>query len=376
MVTTGCSVAGPEPATWNLSEEVQDLRAATERFVRDRLEPLLRQPPAPSVWLETVRLAATLDVGRMILPEADGGMNISRHDLALIMEQLGAGPLERAVQLSLSSPALMTLRDCEALDRLPDHDVNHYFDGTTSIAPGIVDVDGAGVWVLRQHRSSPFMTIQERDGHIGLVIATADASSPAPGNAAVVFPDGLSLERHDLAEGKAHVVTVPCVAGMRPHDPARQWLVDVALYLGALLCGAMRQSARFALSYSAGRQSFRKPLASHQLVATRIADLVTAAHASHRFLRSAAMLDADMQVVTVGQMAYHIATEALDASRELVQLCGGHGYVEGLPPAARFQTMHWFAMLLSRVGRSLTTTAPARAETENPHEQPRPGPRP
>ncbi|MEI7296304.1 acyl-CoA dehydrogenase family protein [Paraburkholderia tropica] len=376
MVTTGWSVGGPEPATWDLSEEVQDLRAATERFVRDRLEPLLRQPPDLSVWLETVRLAATLDVGRMILPEADGGMNISRHDLALIMEQFGAGPLERAVLLSLSSPALMTLRDCEALDRLPDQDVSHYFDGTTSIAPGIVDVDGAGAWVLRQHRSSPFMTIQERDGHIRLVIATVNADSPYPGNTAVVLSDGLCLEHHDLAVDKAHVVTVPSITGKSPHDPARQWLIDVALYLGALLCGAMRQSARFALSYCASRQSFHKPLASHQLVATRIADLVTAARASHLFLRSAAMLDADMQVVTVGQMACHIATEALDASRELVQLCGGHGYVEGLPPAARFQTMHWFAMLLSRIGRSLTATAPARAETENPHEQPRPGPRP
>ncbi|MFP6559443.1 acyl-CoA dehydrogenase family protein [Paraburkholderia sp. B3] len=375
MVMTGCSVAVPEPATWDLSEEMQDLRAATERFARDRLEPLLRQPPDPSAWLETVRLAATLEVGRMILPEAGGGMNISRHDLALIMEQLAAGPLERAVQLSLSSPALMTLRGCEALDRLPDHDVSHYFDGTTSIAPGIVDVNGAGMWVLRQHRNSPFMTIQERDGHISLVIATADASSPEPGNATVVLTDGLCLEHYDLATSKAHVVTVPPAAGMRPHDPARLWLVDVALYLGALLCGAMRQSASFALSYSAGRHSFRKPLAAHQLVASRVADLVTAAHACHLFLRSAAMLDGDMQVVTVSQMARHIATEALDASRELVQLCGGHGYVEGLPPAARFQTMHWFAMLFSGVGQSLTATAPARAGTENPREQLQPGPR-
>lgn len=372
MVSTGCSVPVPAPATWNLSEEVQDLRAATGRFARERLEPLLRQPPDPSAWTETVRLAATLELGRMILPEADGGISISRHDLALVIEQFAAGPLERAVQLTLSSPALMTLRECQALDYLPDQDVDRYFDGTTSFAPGIADLNDAGVWVLHQHRASPFMTIQNRNGHTVLVVATPDADTPDAGEAAVAFQDGLSLVHYDLAACKAHLATVPPAAGTGPHDAARQWLVDVALYLGALLSGTLQQSADFALSYSVSRQSFRKPLAAHQLVASRIADLVTAAHVSHLFLRRAAMPDGDMQVATVGQMARHVATEALDASRELVQLCGGHGYVEGLPPAARFQTMHWFAMLLGKVGHALAATAPASAETENPHEQRQP----
>jgi hypothetical protein len=69
--------------------------------------------------------------------------------------------------------------------------------------------------------------------------------------------------------------------------------------------------------------------------------------------------DAATPVATVRQMARHAAAEAMDVSRELVQLCGGHGYVEGLPSAARFQTMHWFAMLLMQVDAALDVFSPS-----------------
>jgi alkylation response protein AidB-like acyl-CoA dehydrogenase len=352
MPSRESAVTNLAPASWALSDDQQGLRAAARQFARERLEPLLSSPPDATLWQETVRLAATLDLATMILPERTGGMGISRHDLALVVEQFAAGPLERAAELTLSSAALMTLRECDALDRLPDRHIGHYLDGTTLIALGIPDVDASGLWLLRQHRASPAMMVRMDNGRPQLFLETLPARRPPADCAPVAALGALFIERHTAAPtDNTLLLVVP--AGAKGGNPAEQWLVDTAIFLAALLSGAVQQSVNFALAYSVTRQSFRKPIIAHQLVAARLADMIVSAHTTHLFLRSAAAQDTQAQIAPVRRMARHVATEAMDVARELVQLCGGHGYVEGLAPAARFQTVHWFAMLLMKVEAAL-----------------------
>ncbi|MFX1671578.1 acyl-CoA/acyl-ACP dehydrogenase [Paraburkholderia sp. A2WS-5] len=363
MVSTQTHAIDPAPASWALGDDVPQLREAAAKFSRERLEPLLTHRADDAEWTTTVRLAATLDLGSMILPEQAGGMAISRHDLALVLEQFAAGPLERAAELALSSAALMTLRACNALDLLPTPDVRHYFDGTMSIAPGIPDFDEGGFWLLRQHLNSPAMTVQLEGNLLRLVLAAPEASQTAADSVTVTRLGALSLERHRKAAGVTPFLVVPAQRSAESgwsSSPVEQWLVEMTLYLSALLSGALQQDVDFALAYAASRQAFRKPLSAHQLVAARLADMLVAAHGVHLFVRAVAAQERPAQVATVCQMARHVASEAMDASRELVQLCGGHGYVEGLPPATRFQTVHWFAMLLMKVEaalRAFATTA-------------------
>ncbi|MDN8068938.1 MULTISPECIES: acyl-CoA dehydrogenase family protein [Burkholderia cepacia complex] len=346
-------VAGPVPVSWALDDDQQGLVAAAREFARERLEPLLGGAPDSTRWTETVQLAATLDLATMILPEQMGGMGISRHDLALVVEQFAAGPLERAAELTLSSVALMTLREYDALDRLPDPNIQHYLDGTTSIAPAIPDVAASGFWVLRQHASSQVLMVQMDGEHPQLALATLPARRVEPYCAVVTLPGALSIGRYTTAPpGDTPWLVLPD-GGRADGNAVRQWLVDVATWLAALLSGAVRQGVNFALAYSAFRQTFRRPIAAHQLVAARLADMLISAHTIHLFLRSVAAQETQVQIGSVRSMAHHVATEALDVARELVQLCGGHGYVQGLPPAARFQTVHWFAMLLMKVEAAL-----------------------
>ncbi|RKE39521.1 hypothetical protein B0G76_5949 [Paraburkholderia sp. BL23I1N1] len=354
MPSSESVVADLTPASWTLSDDQQGLRAAARQFARERLEPLLGARPDPALWSGTVTLAATLDLASMILPEQVGGMGISRHDLALVVEQFAAGPLERAAELTLSSPALMTLRVYDALDRLPVRDIQHYFDGTTSIALGIPDANASSLWVLRQHPASPAMMVGMNDGRPQLMLATPPAGQDVRGTAPVAVLGALTITRTPARAGDAPLLVVPQGAN-QGGDPTRRWLVNTAIYLTALLSGAVQQGINFALTYSVTRQTFRKPIVAHQLVATRLADMLMSAHTIHLFLRSVAADDTQAQFAAVSQMARHVATEATDVARELVQLCGGHGYVEGLPPAARFQTMHWFAMLLMKVEAALRT---------------------
>jgi hypothetical protein len=193
---------------------------------------------------------------------------------------------------------------------------------------------------------------------------------PAGGAPAVAqYPERAGAEcKRQIADGSQSACGIVACGTERPKavpfalhhelhgehgNPAEQWLVDTAIFLAALLSGAVQQSVNFALAYSVTRQSFRKPIIAHQLVAARLADMIVSAHTTHLFLRSAAAQDTQAQIAPVRRMARHVATEAMDVARELVQLCGGHGYVEGLAPTARFQTLHWFAMLLMKVEAAL-----------------------
>ncbi|WP_196483039.1 acyl-CoA dehydrogenase family protein, partial [Burkholderia cepacia] len=136
------------------------------------------------------------------------------------------------------------------------------------------------------------------------------------------------------------------------------------LYLAALLTGAMQHSVRFAFDYATTRQAFRKPLSNHQLVAARLSDMLIAAHGTHLFLQAVIATRPAAPVSRVRQLLRHVAAESVNVSREFVQLCGGHGYVEGLPPAARFQTSHWFAQLLLRIDTALGWLAEPRVANE------------
>ena len=338
------------PASWALSDDQTRLRMVARDFARERLEPLLASAPGAAAWEKTVTLAATLDLTTMILPERLGGLGMSRHDLALVVEQFAAGPLERAAALTLSSAALMTLRECDALERLPDPDIGHYLDGTSSIALGIPDADASGLYVLRQHCGSPAMMVRMEGERPRLALTTLSREWTGPGSMAVGA--GLFIERHCAALPDNMPLPLP-PAGAGGDDPVQHWLADTAIYLAALLSGAIQQGVNFALGYCTSRQAFRKPLMAHELVAARLADMMMSANTIHLFLRSVAAQDGPVRIAAVSGMARHVATEAMDVVRELVQLCGGHGYVEGLPPAARLQTVHWFAMLLVKVDAAL-----------------------
>lgn len=346
------------PRCWALSDDQQALVSTLARFANKRLEPLLTQPLDTSAWHETRALAADLDLGTMILPVHLGGAAISRHDLALVIEQFAAAPLERAAELTLSSAVLMTLRACERLELLPEREIKSYFDGTRSIALAIPEAT-SGHWLLRPADANALaptlaLTLRLSAGKPRLMLGRVGMSEHAR-EARLATLGALLLERgcdETLSRGSHHVVTA-----RDGHHAARTWLLDTSLYLGALLCGAMRHSVDFAFRHCTERRAFRKPIGQHQLVAARLADMLTNTHSAHLFVMALAARDDEPPLTLVRQMVRHVAREALTTCRDLVQLCGAHGYVRGLPPAARFESMHWFAMLLMQMDAALAAFA-------------------
>ncbi|RBB38215.1 acyl-CoA dehydrogenase [Burkholderia reimsis] len=356
---------GPAAAPWALTDDQCNLYIASQRFARDRLEPLLAGSLSVASWQETVRLAAAaLDLGAMVLPEVYGGLGIDRHGLALVVEALAAGPLERALELTLPAPALMVLRTHNALGPVLARPVQAYFDGTTAIALSVLDIDNATTWQLRPLGDAVTLTMRIDDKR-RLLLTERPRDQRSSRSTGIATLGGLVLEQvHSDGAAAEMPLAVIEQADRDGVSPAQTYMTEIGLYLATLLTGAMQHSVQFAFDYATTRQAFRKSLASHQLVAARLSDMLIATHGTHLFLQAVSAARPSAPVSLVRQLLRHVAAESVNVGREFVQLCGGHGYVEGLPPAARFQTGHWFAFLLQRIDTTLGWLAEPQVANE------------
>lgn len=216
------------------------------------------------------------------------------------------------------------------------------------------DFHTATLWHLHDQDCTPVAPLMIAPHACGLgLIDSTQASADARRRCLVVLGT-LSLEQW-RCKGTLQAAALASIdqCDAQSDSPAQTWLTDIALYLSALLNGAMQHDVAFALRYGAERRAFRKPIMLHQRVATRLADMLIATQGTHLFLRALTLVEPNISIALVRQLIRHIAAESVELTHELVQFCGAHGYVSGLPPAARLTTCHWFAMLLMRVDTTL-----------------------
>lgn len=97
--------------------------------------------------------------------------------------------------------------------------------------------------------------------------------------------------------------------------------------VGMLSVGLMRASLEASISYARERQQFGKPIAAHQLVAAKIAEMATLTDAARLMcFRAFSMMDAGIRCDVQSSMAKWFATEmAVKVCRDAVQLHGGNG---------------------------------------------------
>jgi acyl-CoA dehydrogenase len=113
---------------------------------------------------------------------------------------------------------------------------------------------------------------------------------------------------------------------MRTFDRSR-------IVLGASATGLARAALEFATEYARTRVQFGKPIAEHQAVAFRLADMATRVEASRLLVWQAARaIDAGMPVSKQAAMAkLHASETAMFCSWAAVQTLGGWGYSREYP---------------------------------------------
>jgi alkylation response protein AidB-like acyl-CoA dehydrogenase len=103
--------------------------------------------------------------------------------------------------------------------------------------------------------------------------------------------------------------------------------------LGAAATGLARAALEYAVEYSKTREQFGKPIAEHQAVAFRLADMATRVDAARLLVhRAARRVDAGAEVTKEAAMAKLYASEtAMWCAWAAVQTLGGWGYSREYP---------------------------------------------
>jgi butyryl-CoA dehydrogenase len=109
--------------------------------------------------------------------------------------------------------------------------------------------------------------------------------------------------------------------------------------IAAQALGIARASLEDALAYAKDRQSFGKPIAEHQAIAFKLADMATELDAARMLTwQAAAMKDGGGRHSLESAMAKVVASEtAMRAARECVQIFGGYGYLKDFPAERHYR---------------------------------------
>jgi alkylation response protein AidB-like acyl-CoA dehydrogenase len=106
--------------------------------------------------------------------------------------------------------------------------------------------------------------------------------------------------------------------------------------IGAQGLGLAQGATDYALEYARSRETMGKPIAEHQLIAAKLADMETRCEAARGLLYKVGMMideEAPAEELTkLSAMAKLFCTDvAMDVTTEAVQILGGYGYMQEYP---------------------------------------------
>jgi alkylation response protein AidB-like acyl-CoA dehydrogenase len=106
--------------------------------------------------------------------------------------------------------------------------------------------------------------------------------------------------------------------------------------IGAQGLGLAQGATDYAVEYARSRETMGKPIAEHQLIAAKLADMETRCEAARGLLyKVGVMIDEDApdeELTKISAMAKLFCTDvAMDVTTEAVQILGGYGYMQEHP---------------------------------------------
>lgn len=347
-----------------LSEDQQAIKDTAERFTADEITPHAARWDEESICpRETLAKAGELGFGAIYLPEADGGIGLTRVEAAIIMEAMAYGCPATSAYVSIHNmatwmiarfgsdevkarylPKLVTMEhlasycltepgsgsDAAALKTRARRDGDHYvLNGTKAF------ISGAG-----ENEVYVTMVRTGDEGHHGISCVVVEKDTPglsfgaqerklgwhAQPTAMVNFEDVRVPVTNRLGEeGEGFRIAMAGLDGGR-------------LNIGACSLGGARRCLDEAIGYVKERRQFGRAIAEFQNTQFMLADMATELEASRALLYLAAQkVSEDAPDKTqFAAMAKLKATESGSRiANDALQLHGGYGYLMDYP-AERF----------------------------------------
>jgi len=344
---------------FSLSEPLEDLLAAADRFARSELAPGARAAEDAGAWPHRHdEVARQLGLCDLDLPEDLGGAAAGALAKVVLLESLAYGDAGGLPALDQPGPTIGALLAC------PDRELA----GAVATA-GRSGEAGAVLVVCDPETHDPprlewaparppcrWVWISSGDG-LGL-FEGPEAFDPAQalafgasGGVSITLVGCSEVGRWELAPGAGHAVRAR----------ARLWGAAVAL-------GVAQAAFDATIAYTTERIVFGKPVAHHQGNAFDLAALATGVHGARLAVRDAAC-DLDAGLPAAAYWATQAAISAFDAAVATtdagIQLLGGHGFLVDHLAEKRFREARMLGLLWGGRDAARSDVAAASLEVDD-----------
>ncbi|HET9671037.1 MAG TPA: acyl-CoA dehydrogenase family protein [Casimicrobiaceae bacterium] len=344
-----------------LSEEQRQVRDTLREFAQRELTPNAatwdREHRFPR---EALRALGALGALGVVVPEARGGAGLDYVSLALAIEEIAAGDGATSTIVSVQNSVVCGPIAAFGTERQQ-----------TEYLPSLARGETLGCFCLTEPQAgsdaSAIATRAERRGDryvlngvkqfitsganadVAIVIAVTGTAGGKRGLSAFVvdtksrgyrvarIEDKLGQRASDTAQIAFEDCEVP--VENRLGDEGDGYRIALAnleggrIGIAAQSVGMARAALDAAIVYARERRTFGKPIAEHQAVSFRLADMATQVDVARQMAwHAAALRDAGEPCIKEAAMAKLFASEIAErVVSEALQIHGGYGYVEDFP---------------------------------------------
>jgi len=344
-----------------LTDEQQQIRDTMRAFAQAELAPNAakwdREHHFPRAQLHALGELGALGV---VVPERWGGASLDYVSLAIALEEIAAGDGATSTIVSVQNSVVCGPINAFGTDEQKEHYLRPLARGERlgcfCLTEPQVGSDAAALATRAEKQDGDYVlngvkqfitTGQEAD--VAVVFAVTDKAAgkkgisgfivdtKTPGYIVARVEEKLGQRASDTAQIVFENCRVPAENLLgREGQGYRIALANLEpgrIGIAAQAVGMARAAFEAALSYARERQSFGKPVAEHQAITFKLADMAVQIEAARQLLlHAAALRDAGRPCLKEASMAKLFASEmAEDVCSDAIQIHGGYGYVNDFP---------------------------------------------
>jgi butyryl-CoA dehydrogenase len=340
-----------------------------QRQIRDTLRDFAREALAPHAasWdrehrfpREALRALGELGALGIVVPEAFGGAGLDYVSLAVALEEIAAGDGATSTIVSVQNsvvcgPIFAFGSDGQKAKYLPSLARGETL-GCFCLTEPQTGSDAAAIATRAERRGDHYVLSGVKqfitsgaNADVAIVFATTDRSAgkkgisafivdtQTPGYVVARVEDKLGQRASDTAQivfEQCNVPTENLLGG--EGDGYRIALANLEggrIGIAAQAVGMARAALDAAIAYARERHAFGKPIAEHQAITFRLADMATQVDVARQMVwHAAALRDAGEPCLKEASMAKLFASEMAErVCSDALQVHGGYGYVTDFP---------------------------------------------
>ena len=344
-----------------LSPEQQQIRDTLREFARDELAPNAAAWDRDHTFpRDALRALGALGALGIVVPETWGGAGLDYVSLAVALEEIAAGDGATSTIVSVQNsvvcgPINAFGSDAQKTRYLPSLAGGEQL-GCFCLTEPQTGSDASAIATRADRRGDSYVLNGVKqfittgaNADVAIVFALTDKAAGKKGMSAFIvdvktpgfvvarIEEKLGQRASDTAQIVFENCAVPAANLLgREGDGYRIALANLEggrIGIAAQAVGMARAAFEAALGYARERQAFGKPIAEHQAVNFRLADMATKIDVARQMVwHAAALRDAGEPCLKEASMAKLFASEMAETvASDAIQIHGGYGYVADFP---------------------------------------------